>query len=282
MDRQPNIDRTILLPILIGTLSIFGILIILLMGRLNASRAAGSEAPTETPFRYIFLGTEPLSTIEGTAVTEEPGLFDETSTPFDGLPGTPRPPLTVAFTPSRGTPDATSVLPTNNQPGGPPGGNQTSGPPINNTSPASTGTNLSPNPGSGPPPLNPGEYDDAHPYLAYEGPGWAAQTNVSGAENGTLHVSQATGSTFSFRFIGRQVRLFYLDGQGVITITIDNEPYILNQGDPGNGNEWASPLLANATHTVRVQHTSGGAVNIDLLIIPDVATPTPTPTRTPG
>lgn len=281
MNKQPDIDRTILLPILIGAFSIFGILIILLLGRLSESRAAVAEEPTETPFKYIFLGTEPLLSVEGTT-TEEPGLLDETGMPFDGFPNTPLPLLTFGITPTRGTPNATSGLPTNNQPGGPPGGNQTGGPPINNTSPAGT-ANLTSNPGSGPPPLNPGTYDDIHPYLAYQGPGWAAQSGVNGAYQGTLHVSQATGSTFTFRFIGKELRLFYQDGSGVVTIKIDDQEFILNEADPENSNEWvSSPPLPNATHIVTIRHSSGGSVNIDYIIIPDVSTPTPTPTRTPN
>ena len=290
MDKQPNIDRTILLPILIGTFSIFGILIILLIGRMSASRAAVSEEPTETPFKYIFLGTEPLPSVEGTLATEL-GLFEETGTPFGGFPNTPQPPLTLAVTPTRGTPNATSGLPTSNQTGGPPGSNDGSGPPVNNTSPAGT------NPGSAPPPLGPGTYDDTHSYLA-SGPDWHAQANVPGAYLNTLHVSQGTsgsGSSVTFSFIGNELRLKYLGdaSYGEVRISIDTPSSTgvpLDQSDLSSDCqtvssvttcEWVSNLLANGTHSVAITHTGGGSVNIDAVIIPAVATPTPTPTRTP-
>jgi hypothetical protein len=124
------------------------------------------------------------------------------------------------------------------------------------------------------PPLNPGTYDDVDSRLVYTG--WNA-TNFGG----TLHVSTVTGSTISFRFIGRQLRLIYQGGStlGQIRITIDNVSETLDQS---SGTEWVSDPFTNSTHTVLITHTVGSSVNLDQVIIPAPAnTATPTPTRTP-
>jgi hypothetical protein len=271
MDNRPSFDRDLLLPILVGGFSIFGIIIILLIGRLNASRASVVVVNTETPFKYIFLGTEPLNS---TVSPEPSGTELLTEIPFDS-------PTPTLGTPALGTPTlrtpngtASSAFPPNDG----------SGPPINGTSPAGGATSTSTF-ASGPPPLNPGTYDDAHPSLGYS-PAWASQTSVSGAYQGTMHVSTSLGSSVSFRFIGKELRVFYLSGVslGEVTISIDGQSSTLDQSDLSSGNEWISDPLTNNTHTVVITHLSGGAVNLDYVIIPDIGptgTPTGTPTRTP-
>lgn len=274
MDNQPSFDRELLLPILVGGFSIFGIIIILLIGRLNASRASVAVADTETPFKYIFLGTEPLNS---TGSPEASGTELSTDLPFEGpTPFSPNTTSTLGTsapgTPTLRTPNGTasSDFPPNDG----------SGPPINGTSPAG-GTTLTSTFASGPPPLNPGTYDDAHPSLGYS-PQWDDQTNVPGAYQSTLHVSNQTGSSITFSFIGRELRLFYQEGDGAITINIDGQISTLDESGLSNGNEWISDPLTNNTHTVVITHASGGSVNLDYLIIPQAPTPTPSPTRTPN
>jgi hypothetical protein len=277
MDKQPSFDRELLLPILVGGFSIFGIIIILLIGRLNASRASVDVIETETPFKYIFLGTEPLNS---TGSPEASGTELATDLPLESP--TPLSPETTSTlgtpapgTPTLGTPNGTA------SPGFPP--NSGTGPPINGTSPA--GASPTTTFASGPPPLNPGTYDDAHPALGYS-PAWSPQTGVSGAFEGTIHVSTSLGSSISFRFIGRELRVFYLSGAslGEITIAIDGQSSTVDQSDLSSGNEWISNPLTNNTHTVVITHLSGGSVNLDQVIIPEIGptgTPTSTPTRTP-
>ena len=91
MENKPSIDPGILASVALGLLSIMGIALIFFLGRENASRPAGEMTATETPFRYLYLGTEPgLSTltpeptstpisIEPPAATEEP---DPNEPPF--------------------------------------------------------------------------------------------------------------------------------------------------------------------------------------------------------
>ena len=252
MDDQPSFDRELLLPILLGGFSILGIIIILSIGRLNASRASVLVVETETPFRYIFLGTEPINPT-GSAEASETELL--TDLPFDGA--TPSLPDTtpVLVTPALGTPPLMT--------------------PVNTPSPTSTSASGAP--------LGSGTFDDVDSHLVYNG-SWISQTGITGAYQATLHVSQVIESSLTFRFIGRELRLFYQGNpsQGQVTIIIDGQDFNLDQS---NGNEWISDSLTNNTHTVLITHARGGSVNLDYVIIPEVAptgTPTATPTRTPN
>jgi hypothetical protein len=282
MDNQPSIDRTILLPILIGAFSIFGILILLLIGRLNASRASLPVEETETPFKYIFLGTEPGLFTESSEATET-DLLSETSTPFDGAiaTATPRPP------------GVTATLVTPNVTGGPPGNNQTVAPPINITLPGNTSLPTSTSLSASSPPLNAGTYDDTHNYLVYDGPGWASPTaggGDCGPITGTLHVSTTLGSSVSFRFIGWELRLRYqaAPSLGTITIRIDNINFdpLIQTDTTTHIVEWVSPdPLSQSTHNVTITHLNGGSVNLDCVIVRDAlatSTVTATLTRTPA
>jgi hypothetical protein len=266
MDNQPSIDRSILLPILIGGFSIFGILIILLIGRVNSSRASIAVEPTETPFKYIFLGTEPIPSIEGTAATEE-GLF--TGTPFEDVDDTPIPSLPVITgtltTPTLGTPIISRASPTNTPPG-------------TVASPTRAATII---------------YDDADSRLVYNG-NWTSQTNVSGAYQGTLHISSTVNNSVVFLFLGDRIRISYQAGPslGTVAVTIDSlgsEP-ISQASSTTEIMQWESDLLVAGNHEVVITHSGGGSVNIDSIAIPQslsgtvtstTPAPTATPTRTP-
>jgi hypothetical protein len=95
MENKPSVDPGILAPVALGLLSIVGIALVFFLGRANASRPAGEMTATETPFRYVYLGTEPgLSTL-----TPEPTptpIFIEppanTAAPDPGEPSFDTPP----------------------------------------------------------------------------------------------------------------------------------------------------------------------------------------------
>jgi hypothetical protein len=265
MDNQPSFDRELILPILVGGFSIFGIIIILLVGRLNATRASVIVVETETPFKYIFLGTEPVLSPESPEASGTELLTDTSiDSPTPDLSGTLG--TSTLRTPGQVTPNNSAASITATLPG-------------NISLPTSTSA-------SGPP-LNPGTYDDVDSHLVYDGGGWAAQ-EVDSAYKGTLHVSQVPGSSVTFKFIGTEVRFGYqvAPSLGTVTVRIDNTNYDpLDQSDTSAAiNEWISPsLLSSSSHTVTITHASGGSVNLDYVIIPDVAptgTPTATPTRT--
>jgi hypothetical protein len=270
METRPSLDRELILPLLIGGLSVIGIVVVLLIGRRLNSPAQVATTPSATPFQYIYLGTEPaISTplIEGSEVV--PGLeategiippFEETS-----IFVSPNPPPVLA-TPTRGSSVSTPlVLGTATASNFPSGGTL----PTNTSVPTSTSA-------SGPP-LNAGTYDAIDSHLLYNGDWTPSQ--VAG---NTLQVSNLPGSTISFRFIGRELRLFYQGGGtlGELRVTIDNVTATFDQSE---GSEWVSSTFPNGTHTVLITHTGGGSVNLDYVIIPEVAntaTPSVTPTAT--
>jgi hypothetical protein len=268
MDNRPSIDRELLVPILIGAFSILGIGVVLIVGRALNAPAEVAATPSATPFQYVYLGTEPaISTplLEGSLIPPPPAATSE-----DGplLGETPE-----SMTPTRsGSVSTPLVLPslsvTNTSPGtalrtNTP--NRTPTPTVNSTAAASN------------------TYDDADFRLFYTG-NWVSQTNVSGAHQGTLHVSDTTGNLVSFTFTGQEIQLYYQPGTslGTVTVTFDNETLAIpvNQSQ-GNG-VWVYALDTAGSHTAIITHTGGGSVNIDKLVIPaPTATPTRTPTATP-
>lgn len=252
MTDRPAFDRSLLIPIVFGFFAIFGMCLVLILGRLASARQRVDVENTRTPFQYIFLGTEPAIV---SATPEDVGESDEeqdeiqtaTVTAFSFFePETPE-------TPDATETDSSLVVPST-------------------TTPTSASTA----------PLNPGTYDDIEARILYEGD-WILQRNVPGAFKNTLHVSSVLGNTFTIRFIGQQIRLFYQPGSGLgtIQINLDGVEFELDQSGDGSATaEWSSPLLINGTHTFVVTHLSGGAINIDQVIVPDVLI-TPTPTNTP-
>ena len=125
-------------------------------------------------------------------------------------------------------------------------------------------------------------YDDTDSRLAYSS-GWVSQTGVSGAYQGTLHISNANGNNVTFTFTGQEIHLFYQAGPslGSITITVDGlgGPAISQAQNQTQIKEWEPDnLLAVGTHLIVITHSGGGSINIDSLVVP---APTVTPTRTP-
>lgn len=253
MSDRPSFDRSLLIPILIGFFSIFGICLVLIVGRIASARARVDVEVTSTPFQYIFLGTEPAIV---SATPEEDGEIggegDQAESPEATV-------TAISFFESE-TPEAT--------------GSGTDLVVLSTATPTS-GSNA---------PLNPGTYDDMEARILYEGD-WIVQRGVPGAFQNTLHLSSVLGNTVTIRFIGQQIRLFYQPGSGLGTIQIDLDGVQFELDESGNSTttaEWSSPLLINGTHTFEVTHLSGGAINIDQIIVPDVLlTPTPTITTAP-
>ena len=263
MDNQPSFDRGFVIPALIGIFSVIGIISVLLINRYVTSRAIVPITATVTPFKYIFLGTEPAISTE--VLPDESAIAPTQNEP--SIPTTEGP--VILITPTN--PNTTATVTTPN-----------SGTTV---APTLTGAaNLPPSPTSASaPPLNPGTYDDIDFRLIYNG-NWSNQTNVSGAYQGTLHISTTLttpGNSVTFRFIGQDVRILYQSGAslGVARITLDTTQTLLNQS--ASSNELVLTAATSGTHTVTITHLSGGAVNIDSVIIPIAGTPTATATATP-
>lgn len=252
MDNPPSFNRDLIIPIIIGGISVIGIIVALLIGRSLSSPPEVPMTPSATPFEFIFLGTEPAITtplVEGSEIATLP------EDPFGPNPVT----SPSAPTPNR-TNTVTAVVLRTNTPGG------GALPTATLSTAAASDT-----------------YDDTNSRFAYTG-NWVSQTNVSGAYQGTLHVSNTIGDTVTFSFTGDEIHLFYQAGLslGNIVITIDGAgppPFSQAQNET-QIKEWVYELDTAGTHSIVIQHFSGGSVNIDSLRIP-APTPTPGPTPTP-
>ena len=256
MDNPPPFDRSLIPPALIGIFSVIGICLVLWVYRYNTSRAVVEVTVTQTPFKFIFLGTEPALSTEPSPEVSATATLEE-GPPLDF---SPEPPIIL-------TPNTTpQVIPSTSIPST-----------VNVPNPTLTLTSAST------PPLNPGTYDDIDFRLVYSG-NWVSQTNVSGAYLNTLHISNTLttpGNSVTFRFIGQEVRVLYQSGDslGVLRITLDTTTYQLDQSDPSN--ELVLTATQAGTHTVTLTHLSGGSVNLDSVIVPSLGTLTPTATATP-
>ena len=248
MDIKPSFDRDLILPILLGGLSVIGIGAVFMWGGLSNARQAVPVSDTETPMRFIYLGTEPgLSTLTP----------DVTDTPVPTVTELVLPPPVIGVSPT-----ATSISLAS-----------ATNPPPRTATPTASATISSV--------LS--KVDDTYFELLYEGE-WTAQSNVTDAYQNTLHISFEVGNSVSYTFTGQQVIISFQSGPslGRISITLDGLEFEVDQSS-GNTElvDWQSAILVRGTHTVVIEHLSGGSVNLDSITIPDVSTPTPTPTSTP-
>jgi hypothetical protein len=268
MDNQPPIDPGILPPIILGGFSIIGIILVLLIGRALNSPPPVSATPSATAFEYIYLGTEPAIT---TPLTEESGIPFPTEVPVEVTPSVFPSPTLLS---SPGSPSvATPIILT------PPNTTRTSTSSVLRTNTPIGSVTLTPTFST---PVSANTYDDTDPRLGYSS-GWTTQTGVSGAYQGTLHISNANGNNLTFTFTGQEIHLSYQAGPslGTMTITIDGlgGPAISQSQSQTQINEWEPEnLLPVGTHVMVVTHSGGGSINIDSLVVP---APTATPTRTP-
>ncbi len=258
MDNRTPFNRDLLIPIVVGGLSVVGIIIVLFIGLSRNSPAEVPATPSETPFQYLYLGTEPANT---TPLIEAPGEGSETAPPTDATPSFVTPTL------SSGSISTPLILATNTTTNGILRTNTPNGLPTStSTSSTAAASNT---------------YDDTDSRLAYSGT-WVSQTDVNEAHQGTLHVSTGIGDFVTFTFTGQDIHLFYQAGPslGTIIITIDGVgPPPLDQSQSQTQiKEWDYHLETTGTHSIVVQHFGGGSVNIDSIVVLGA---TPTPTRTP-
>jgi hypothetical protein len=265
MDNKPAIDRDLLIPILIGGLSVVGIVVVLLIGRAMNTPAEVPMTPSATAFQYIFLGTEPAIS---TPLVEE-SMLPPTDDFVDGFPANPTP----AFeTPTPLSASTLLVLPTIGA-----SATSTSGATVRTSTPRPSSTATASTA------VVANTYDDTDTRLQYSS-GWVSQTGVSGAYQNTLHVSDTIGNSVTFTFTGQEIQLFYQAGSslGTLTITFDTETLAIPVNQAQSNGVWVYLLETGGAHTITIRHTSGGSVNIDKLVIPaPTATPTRTPTPTP-
>ncbi len=254
MDNQPSFDRSLLIPVGVGVFSLLGLCILLITGRLNTTRAVVEELPTATAFQYTFIGTEP-AVLTVTPMDQE----DEPPTAAPEIPTAA--PLQPTLPCETNTSAPIITLP----------------PLVDTLTPSRTPTSASTAP------FGPGTYDDTDSRFTYTGD-WDRQTSVAGAYQNTLHVSGTLQNSFTFRFIGNELRIFFQAGSslGTIRVTLDNNTYDMSEaGSSTEIFEWVLTTTSTGTHTVTITHLSGGSVNFDSIIVPVVpTTPTITPTST--
>lgn len=269
MDNQPTFNRDLIIPIIIGGISVIGIILILLIGRALSAPAEIPMTPSATPFDFLFLGTEPAITtplVEGSEIAalpeepqDSPGPNPVLASPTSGSAPTPNilPQLNRTNT-------ATALVLRTNTPGG--AATSSGGGQPTTTSNAAPGSII---------------YDDTDTRFSYVGT-WVSQTNVPGAHQGTLHISNTIGDTLTFSFTGQQIRVVYQAGPslGSVLITIDGAgPPQFSQAETDTQfKEWVYQSDTAGTHNVEFFHFGGGSVNIDSIIVQGA---TPTPTRTP-
>jgi len=249
MDKKTSFDRDLIWPTLLGGLSVIGIGVVFVFVRMSDTRDALPPADTATPFRFTYLGTEPgLSTLTP----------ENTDTPVPTM-------TEMAFEPVITTASSTAAAPL-------PTGQftQTVQPSRTPTASPTIASILS-------------KIDDTYFELLYDGD-WVGQTNVTDTYQNTLHISFTVGNSVSYTFTGQQIIVSFQSGPslGRISITLDGLVFEIDQS---SGNTelvyWQSAILVRGTHTLTIEHLSGGSVNLDSLTIPDVSTPTPTATVTP-
>lgn len=244
MDNKLPFDRELIWPILLGGLSLVGIGVVFVMGRLSSTRQPSPDVPTETPLRFIYLGTEPgLSTLT-------PEVTD-----------TPVPTVTelVLSSVAPSSPTVTSVV-------------------LSTSLPQNTST-VTPSPTIA---SVLSKIDDTYFELLYDGD-WISQSNVTDAYQNTLHISFAVGNSVSYTFTGQQVNVSFQSGPSLGTVSISLDGLEFNVSQSSSSTQlvsWQSAVLVRGTHTLVITHLSGGSINLDSITIPDVATPTPTPTQT--
>ncbi len=232
MSLRKILDRDFLLPIGVTGLSVAGFALVFFLFRMQESRAEIPPEATDTPFKYLFLGTV-------------------TSTPTFNLTKQ----VTVNETPTlemnaSSFPSTITVEAGTNQPGSE----------LTMTATLSI---------IGSPTLNPaifpaGKFDDIDDRIIYDGD-WVSEI-VDTAYGETLFISTLVGDTAEFTFIGTQFTVGYLEdpGLGIVTLFIDGTEYTLDQS---SGFGWVSPELPPGEHTVSMIHESGEIIILDYLII---------------
>ena len=232
MQPRPSFDRTLLIPIAIGIVSILGIRWIVLTSGLRVTLIPPTAVPTAIPFDVRSLDTEVAS-------------FFPSATPiWDETPPTVTETGPVAYPgPLNETLPATGTL-------------------ITDSLSTPTPDQIQPLPA--------GKYDDTDPNIAYDR-FWIVLKNpgTANAYKGALHVSASIGNEAAFRFTGEGFRLGYQRGRnfGIVTVLIDDQSYRFHEQAPDL--VWRSPQLSPGDHFVRIIHESGESINLDYIEILD-------------
>ena len=235
MQPRPSFDRVLLIPVLIGIVSILGICWIFLTSGL----AERFLPPTATPSSIRSFEPATRTPSPSATFTQEEAPPTATATSPDAYPG----PFAKTLPSPTPSPFITKSLP----------------------APSATPTpeNMQPLPVGR-------YYDDVDPNIAYD-PYWTALKNpgTENAYHGTLHVSENIGDEASFRFTGKRFRLGYQRGRnfGTVTVIVDDQQFSFHE--QAFDLVWSSPKLSPGDHFVRIIHESGESINLDYILIVD-------------
>ena len=236
MQPRPPFDRELLIPIVIGIVSILGAGWIFLRTYHRASPAPPALETTAIPFDFGSLETGTLTPSPSgppTLVETPPTATVTNPISYPGPPAETLPSTSTLIMESLSTLSAT---PTPDQ------------------------AQL----------LRVGKHDDMDPHIVYDRY-WTILKNpgTAHAYKGTLHLSDSIGNEASFRFTGQGFRLGYQRGKnfGTVTIMIDNQTYSFHE--QAFDLIWRSPQLSPGTHSVRIIHENGEAINLDYIEVLD-------------
>jgi hypothetical protein len=244
MENKPSFDIGILAPVALAVLSVLGMAVVFFVNRSNVMRPV-EVSDTATPFRYLYMGTEPGLSTQTPEPTATP-IFLEPAPTVEPLFTPPEPPQILTSVSTK------PALPTQ--------------PAVRTPTPTASER----------------VFDDTYFEILYDGE-WTGQSNVTGAYQNTLHISFETENYALFSFVGQQIIVTFQSGPslGSILISLDGLEFEVSQSGPETQLvDWRSPVLVLGTHEIVIEHLSGGSVNLDSITIPDLSTATPT-TPTP-
>lgn len=232
MQPRPSFNRTLLITIVIGVVSILGIVWILRTRDLNKSIIPPTTLPSST------------SSLEMETLALSPSIIPTQDKTHPAITGT----SPVAYpAPSDETPPSMSTSITGSVP---------------TVSATYTPIQIQPLPA--------GRYDDIDPNISYD-PYWTALKNpgTANAYKGTIHASTGNGNEASFRFTGKRFLLGYQRGKnfGTVKVIIDDQEYSFHE--QAFDLVWRSPELSPGDHFVRIIHDSGESINLDYIDIID-------------
>jgi hypothetical protein len=250
MNIRKLFDPGIVFSILLSMLSLFGICVVLGVWLYNNERIPVQASETETPFQYVYLGTEPSVLTLTPEMTDTP-IFTPTSAPSPLVISSPTKLVSPVSTLARtAISPATATL-------------------ARTATPSATATSSS----------ILSQFDDTYFELLYDGD-WTTLSDVTGAYQDTLHISYTVGNSVLFTFVGEKVDIVYQTGPSLGQISINLDGFVAEVSEASNQTQfqkWESAPLVRVTHELLIEHLSGGSVNLDSIIIPNVSTQTPNP-----
>ncbi len=238
MEKQPSPYRGLFPPLFISIISIAGIGLIVWIVTLDGSKASAPQAPTGTPFKFIFLATETDVATQKAKKIPATSFLTPTNSEKE-MDANTQIAASTSPTPIIGNPTGTQTTPQ---------ATRTPSTVLNekNALPA-------------------GKYDDADERILYVGD-WSSEDLIPDAFEETISYSTTIGSTASFSFKGQQLQIGYLGESdlGVLIISINENEFTLDQS---NGAEWSSPILPYAVYGVVLTHQDGDQVFFDYITI---------------